>query len=68
MKEIPVPDVPKARIMDTNGAGDAFVGGYLSQLIQGKSIEESIDCAIWAAAHVIQHSGCCFDVKVSYNS
>ena len=26
-------------IVDTNGAGDAFVGGFLSQLVQDKPIE-----------------------------
>eukprot|EP00045_Choanoeca_perplexa_P002813 m.26823 g.26823 ORF g.26823 m.26823 type:complete len:353 (+) comp11719_c0_seq1:65-1123(+) len=27
------------KIVDTNGAGDAFVGGFLSQLVQGKPVE-----------------------------
>lgn len=28
--------------MDTNGAGDAFVGGFLSQLLLGKDTEASV--------------------------
>ncbi|CAJ0763515.1 23426_t:CDS:1, partial [Entrophospora sp. SA101] len=36
-------------IVDTNGAGDAFVGGFLSQFIEGKSVEESIEAGHWLA-------------------
>jgi adenosine kinase len=34
LSEYPVPLVPKEKIVDTNGAGDAFVGGFLAQLVQ----------------------------------
>ena len=34
LTEHPVPLVPKERLVDTNGAGDAFVGGFLAQLVQ----------------------------------
>jgi adenosine kinase len=34
LKEFPVPLVPRERIVDTNGAGDAFVGGFLAQYVQ----------------------------------
>ena len=30
------------QIMDTNGAGDAFAGGFLGSLVAGKSLDESI--------------------------
>ena len=43
--------------MDTNGAGDAFVGGFLSQYVQGKSLEKCIDCGIWVSQLIIQRSG-----------
>jgi len=55
-----------AEIVDTNGAGDAFVGGYLAELVSGASMKESVDCGIWAATHVIARSGCTFDVNISY--
>lgn len=29
-------------IVDTNGAGDAFVGGFLSQLVCGKAVPECV--------------------------
>uniref|UniRef100_A0A0N4ZRK1 Adenosine kinase n=1 Tax=Parastrongyloides trichosuri TaxID=131310 RepID=A0A0N4ZRK1_PARTI len=56
----------KEKIIDTNGAGDAFVGGYLSQLIQGKDVEECIKCANFAASTIIQHHGCTFPAKCTY--
>eukprot|EP00983_Pelagomonas_calceolata_P108192 1159431-Pelagomonas_calceolata.AAC.1 len=37
----PVQIDPKA-IVDTNGAGDAFVGGFLSQLVCGKPVSECV--------------------------
>jgi adenosine kinase len=41
-------------------AGDAFVGGFLSQLVCGKSIEECVRAGNYAANIVIQRSGCTF--------
>ncbi|KAG5060219.1 Adenosine kinase 2 [Glycine soja] len=40
MKLYPVILLPKDKLVDTNGAGDAFVGGFLSQLVKQKPIEE----------------------------
>lgn len=47
----------KDLLVDTNGAGDAFVGGFLSQLIEGKSMEEAVKAGHWAARYIIQQSG-----------
>ncbi|CAG8547071.1 4720_t:CDS:2 [Ambispora leptoticha] len=49
IKEYPVIAIAEDDIVDTNGAGDAFVGGFLSQYVQGKSVEESIAAANWLA-------------------
>ncbi|KAC9631545.1 hypothetical protein E3N88_45513 [Mikania micrantha] len=38
----PVIFLPKEKLVDTNGAGDAFVGGFLSQLVLEKPIEECV--------------------------
>merc|ERR1711887_209637 len=46
------------KIVDTNGAGDAFVGGFLAQFVQGKDLATSVKCGVWAATHIIQRSGC----------
>ena len=62
--EYPVPALAKELLVDTNGAGDAFVGGFLSQLVLGKEIAECVRAGHYAARIVIQHSGCTFP-KVS---
>ena len=36
----PVIKVPKEKLVDTNGAGDAFVGGFLSQIVLGKDLAQ----------------------------
>ena len=56
--KFPVETLAKEEIVDTNGAGDAFVGGFLAQHVLGKSLETSVKCGIWAARHCIQRSGC----------
>lgn len=65
-REFPVSKIPLDKVVDTNGAGDAFVGGFLAQLIQGASIEECIKCGIWAATEIVQRSGCTFDGPANY--
>ncbi|VIO87827.1 Adenosine kinase-like [Brugia malayi] len=54
----PVKKLKHEEIVDTNGAGDAFVGGFLSQYIQQKSIADSVKCGHYAAAVIIQQEGC----------
>lgn len=46
--------------------GDAFVGGFLSQLVAGKSIEECVRAGNYAANIVIQRSGCTFPDTPSF--
>lgn len=60
VKEFPVPQLSKEELLDTNGAGDAWVGGFLAQWVQGKSLEEAVRCANWAANLIIQRSGCTY--------
>ena len=48
-------------------AGDAFVGGFLSQLVQEKSIDECVRAACYAANVVIQRSGCTYPEKPDFN-
>ncbi|CAB4396642.1 Ribokinase-like protein [Rhizophagus irregularis] len=49
IKEYPIIPIEDKEIEDTNGAGDAFVGGFLSQYVQGKSIDECINAGHWLA-------------------
>ena len=44
----------------TNGAGDAFVGGFLSQLVSGKDVAECCRGGNFAANVIIQRSSCTF--------
>lgn len=52
--------IPPEDILDTNGAGDAWVGGFLSQLVQGKTVGESLRGGHYAANVIIKRSGCTF--------
>lgn len=45
------------KIVDTNGAGDAFAGGFLGILAQDKSLEESIHGGHWLASESISLMG-----------
>lgn len=56
--EYPVIPIHTENIVDTNGAGDAFVGGYLAQLVQGGTVEDCIRSGNYAANIIIQRSGC----------
>lgn len=62
----PVEAIDPALIQDTNGCGDAFVGGFLAQLVQGHSLEESLRCGNYCAKVVIQHWGCAFPQQHDY--
>eukprot|EP00053_Salpingoeca_punica_P003361 m.42757 g.42757 ORF g.42757 m.42757 type:complete len:345 (+) comp12136_c0_seq2:79-1113(+) len=64
--EYPVQLLKDEEIVDTNGAGDAFVGGFLAQLVKGKSLEECVRCGQWAARVIIQRSGCTYPDVCSY--
>ncbi|KAL1980022.1 hypothetical protein VTN96DRAFT_4799 [Rasamsonia emersonii] len=57
VKEFKVREIPKDRINDTNGAGDAFAGGLTAGIVQGKSLDESIDMGQWLASLSIQELG-----------
>lgn len=58
--QVPVAPVAPDSITDTNGAGDAFVGGFLAGLSLGKSLEDCALCGHYAAGVIIQNSGCTF--------
>lgn len=66
VRYFPVIPVPAAKLVDTNGAGDAFVGGFLSQLVAGKPVEECVRAGNYAASVIIQRSGCTFPAKPDF--
>ncbi|CAK9011034.1 unnamed protein product [Durusdinium trenchii] len=49
VKKYPVIALPKEKLVDTNGAGDAFVGGFLAALAKGKDMEVRPDRAVRAS-------------------
>ena len=62
----PVPRLEAEKIVDTNGAGDAFVGGFLSQFIQGKKLETCVAAGNYASREVIQQSGAAFPEECKF--
>ena len=46
--------------------GDAFVGGFLSQLVQEKPIEDCVRAGTYAANVIIQRSGCTYPEKPDF--
>jgi adenosine kinase len=42
------------KIIDTNGAGDAFAGGFLGAYVAGKTIDESVDAGHKMGAMCVQ--------------
>ena len=56
-KQYPVHAIEEKQIYDTNGAGDAFAGGFVAGLVQGKSLETAVDMGQWLARLGIQELG-----------
>jgi len=53
-------------IVDSTGAGDSFVGGFLSQFVQGKSIDVCVKAGCYAASEILKQDGCSFPEKPSF--
>jgi adenosine kinase len=66
--EYAVIPLEKKDLVDTNGAGDAFVGGFLSQLVVGKDVAACCKAGNYAANVIIQRSGCTFPDTPSYDA
>jgi len=64
--EYPIQNLPKEKIVDTNGAGDAYVGGFIAGLAKGLDIKKCHDAGAYAAMVIIQQSGCAFPGKPDY--
>ncbi|GFN81985.1 adenosine kinase [Plakobranchus ocellatus] len=66
LREYPVIPIKSEDIVDSNGAGDSFVGGFLSQLVKGKSLDECIRCGHYTANVVLQRTGCTLPDKPDF--
>jgi len=62
-----VPLVGAEDIVDTNGCGDSFVGGFLSQLIQGRCLTTCARAGNFAASVIIKNVGCTFPSECNAN-
>ena len=66
VEEFPILPITPEEIVDTNGAGDAWVGGFLSQLVQGRSIEQCIAGGNYTANVIIKRSGCTYPAEPDF--
>ena len=57
IKEYPVAAIEESKINDTNGAGDAFAGGFCAGVVEGDSLEECIRKGHWLARLSLQELG-----------
>jgi len=58
--------LPKDQIVDTNGAGDAFVAGFLAGLIYGKDLQGCANVGNFCARQIIQQAGCTFPATADF--
>lgn len=69
VKEFKVRELPQEQVVDTNGAGDAFAGGFLASLVQEHALAQAVDVGQWAASVSIQQVGPSFPFpKVAYSA
>lgn len=62
----PVIKITKDRIVDTNAAGDAYVGGFLAAMSRDFPMAECCRAGAYAASVIVQHSGCTYPPKPEY--
>jgi len=66
--EYPIIELSKDKLVDTNGAGDAYVGGFLFGLMQDKEVEFCCRAGAYAASVIVQRSGCTFPDKPDFKA
>ena len=50
--------IEKDKVINTNGTGDSFAGGFLAYYEKGYDYESCVNAGHWAAAKIIQTKGC----------
>lgn len=56
-KVYPVDKIEASQIVDTNGAGDAFCGGFVGAHVLGKNLDQSVEAGHRLAKKCIQEVG-----------
>lgn len=64
--EMRAPQLEKAAIKDTSGAGDSFTGAYLASRLQGAAPTQAAEAALAVAARVVTAAGALVPVSVSH--
>merc|ERR1712151_382908 len=58
--------LPKEKLVDTNGAGDSYVGGFLAALSKGLPLADCCKAGAYSESVIVQHSGCTYPAKPDY--
>merc|ERR1712014_561379 len=66
VSQYPVITLPKEKLVDTNGAGDSYVGGFLAALSKGLPMDKCCAAGAYAASIIVQNSGCTYPAKPDY--
>jgi len=61
VSEYPTAKIPDDEIVDSNGAGDAFAGGFMGQLILGGDIKKCVKAGQWLAGLCLRSNGPAYD-------
>ncbi|KAL3098054.1 hypothetical protein niasHT_027599 [Heterodera trifolii] len=67
LTQFPVEPISEDQIVDTNGAGDAFCGGFLAAFSTGRSLDLCVRAGNFAARTIIQQIGCTFPNECVYS-
>jgi adenosine kinase len=67
-KWYPVTALTDDQIVDTNGAGDAFAGGFVGALVAGKSLDESVEAGHKLGSMCVQlvRGGVPYQIPIPY--
>jgi len=66
VREYAITALPEDKVVDTNGAGDAYVGGFLAALSKGLDMEKCCAAGAYSAGVIVQQSGCTYPAKPDY--
>lgn len=67
VKRFPIISCAPENIVDLNGAGDAWLGGFLAYAVREAPLELCVRAANYCANVVIQRQGCTYPDKPSFN-
>ena len=68
IQEFEVPALKKDELLDTNGAGDSFVGAFLAMYAQDKDLATCIKAGIYLSREVVMLNGCTFPAENKFEA